>query len=81
MCISVPLVKREVVASSLTDSDIEQLRNDLRKMPGVDPKVIDSFADIFYNFRENSTDKEVLEGTVCVFFLLLSLYVDQYKSY
>lgn len=69
MCISVPLVKREVVASALTDSDIDQLRKDLRMIPGVDPKVIDSFADIFYNFRENSTDNEVLEGTVCIFSL------------
>lgn len=73
MSISVPIVKREVVASSLTDSDIEQLRKDLRTIPNVDPKVIDSFADIFNNFRENSTDNEVLQGTVCIFFSSLNM--------
>lgn len=73
MCISGPIVKREDVSSFLTDSDIDRVRKELKLVPDTDPKIIDNFVDIFYNFRENSTDDEILIGTVC-FFLAYSYF-------
>lgn len=58
-------MKREAISSRpITVDDIGEIRNHLKSIPGADLQNIDKFADILYNFLENATDAQVLEGVV-----------------
>lgn len=56
-----------------TDSDIAEMRSDLKEIPGINPKLIDDFADVFAKFRKNATENEVIEAVVsitcCIFII------------
>lgn len=46
-------------------SHIERIQNDWKAVPRVNPAAIDNFVNIFkQNFRQNSTDTEIIGGTV-----------------
>lgn len=54
------------------DSHIERFRSNMKSVPDVEPGAIDNFVNIFKKqFRQNSTDAEVIEGTVCLFEVLI----------
>ncbi|XP_055315503.1 uncharacterized protein LOC129575643 [Sitodiplosis mosellana] len=74
ICICSPIASSETALSDLTDSDIDKMRQIFTSIPGVDPQIMDNFTNIFYNFRENSTNNEVLAGTIK--FISLAVNVD-----
>lgn len=74
ICSSGVIVERDVnldESPKLTDEDIDKIRDELKSIPGVEPETVDNFTSILYKFRENSTDIEVIDGTVCRFVYLL----------
>lgn len=72
------IIKRDVTldeSTKLTDKDIDKIRDELKAIPGVEPKTVDDFTSILYKFRENSTDIEVIDGTVRSFGVEFSFFV------
>lgn len=50
------------------DSHIEHFRSNYKAAAGVESGAVDNFVNIFKKkFRQNSTDAEIIDGTVCKF--------------
>lgn len=69
VCSSASIAKKDV-SNALADSNeshIENFRNNWKNIPGVKSDAVDNFINIFRKFQENSTDFEVIDGTVIIF--------------
>lgn len=64
ICWCSPFGKRSIELLEHNESNIERFRSDWKTVPGIKPGAVDNFIDIFDKFRSNSTDEEIIEGTV-----------------
>ncbi|XP_055315490.1 uncharacterized protein LOC129575635 [Sitodiplosis mosellana] len=77
LCWCSSIAKRSSEIIEQNGSNIERFRSDWKTIPGIKPGAVDDFISIFDKFRPNSTDQEIIEGTVQLVSLALNVDVSK----
>lgn len=67
-------MQKDAISNKLSEVTIDELRNVLKTVEGVDSQSVDDFINNLYGFRDEATDEEALNSLVNTYLQLLICY-------